>query len=150
MKWYALALFGVLAVLPARESAAQLQRLPIGNIAMVDDRSPTMWGMSGMEILRITRSIGSVTPIMRTETFDARTVEILSRTQAPPLRARDIRAVSQNGHDYVAVRNYLLLEVLPEDARAEKMSRGDLARKWAESIRRVLPQVSPMPNRFGV
>jgi hypothetical protein len=87
---------------------------------------------------------------MRTATFDARTVEILSRTQAPPLRASDIKTVSQNGRQYIVVRRYLLMEVMPEDARAEKTSMGELARRWAERVRKVLPQIAPTPNRFGV
>src|SRR5579863_2984075 len=101
-----------------------LQELQIGRIPQVDDRSPSTWGMSGMERIRLTQSVGSATPIMRTETFDARTVEILSRTQAPPLRLRDTRVVSRSGHTYIGVRSYLLLEVMPEDAHAEHTSKG--------------------------
>jgi hypothetical protein len=127
-----------------------LQELQIGRIPQVDDRSPSTWGMSGMEMIRVTQSIGSATPITRTLTYDARTVEILSRTQAPPLRPRDIRVVSRGGHVYIGVRAYLLLEVMPEDARAEHTSKAALAQKWAARVRRVLPQVAPTPNRFGV
>ena len=109
-----------------------------------------MWGMSGMDIFRITQSIGAMTPIMRTETIDARTVEILSRTQAPPLMQNDVRVVSQNGRVFVTVRNYLLAEVMEKDAQAEHTTKVALARKWAAGARHVLPQVAPTPNRFGV
>ncbi len=150
MKWHVLVSLVVLAALPAAVSAQHLQTLQIGHIPQVADRAPTIWGMSGMEMLRITQSIGSVTPITRTLTFEARTVEILSRTQTPPLRSSDIRVVTNRGHDYIAVRRYMLLEVLPEDARAEHTTKTSLAHKWAARVRRVLPQVAPLPNRFGV
>ena len=148
MKWLALALFAALAALPVAASAQVV--LPVGHIAQVDDRSPTTWGMSGMEILRITQSDGNFTPIMRTETFDARTVEILSRTEAPPLRARDINITTRGNRYFITVRRYLLLEVRPQDARAAGTSQRALAHTWLASIRRVLPQVAPMPSRFGV
>ncbi len=167
MKWFALPAILVLAASIAGGAQAQrharnsrgrayayrssaLIRLPIGKIAQVDDQSPKLWGMSGMPILMIKRSAGNETPLMRTEAFDARTVEILSRTQAPPLRARDVHVRSIGGHEYIGVRRYFLLEVLPEDAAAFRMSRGALAEKWASRIRRVLPVVAPMPSRFGV
>jgi hypothetical protein len=77
-------------------------------------------------------------------------VEILSRTQAPPLRASDIKHVNRDGRDVIVVRRYFLLEVMPEDARAEGVSTGQLADRWASRIRRVLPQVAPMPSRFAI
>jgi hypothetical protein len=131
-------------------AAQQFETLPIGRIPPINDPAPTTWGMSGMEILRVTQSIGATTPIMRTETFDARTVEILSRVQAPPLRLADIRVVSRSDRVFIIVGRYMLLEVMPEDARAQHTTRAALAEKWALSVRRVLPQVSPMPNRFGI
>jgi hypothetical protein len=123
--------------------------IPIGTIAAVADKSPTTWGMSGMEMVKVSRTIGSDTPIMRTLTWDARTVEILSRTQSPPLRSSDIKTFSKNGRQMVVVRRFLLMEVMPADARVANMSTADLADKWAKSIRQVLPRVAPTPNRFG-
>jgi len=149
MKWYGFLPVLAIAAVPATVSAQTIKTVAIGKIAQVDDRSPTVWGMSGMEMVKLVASVGNRTPIMRTETFDARTVEILTRTQAPPLRQSDIRAVSRNGHDYVIVRNYLLIDVMPQDARAEHTNTAALARKWAARVRRVLPQVAPTPNRFG-
>ena len=148
MKWLVLTLFAVLAAVPVTAKAQVV--LPIGNIPQIDDRAPTTWGMSGLEIIRITQSDGHITPIMRTETFDARTVEILSRTQAPPLRASDINVLSRGGRDFIVVRRYLLLQVLPQDARAAGTSARELAHRWLMAIRHVLPQVAPMPSRFGV
>lgn len=150
MKWILVALTVSLCSMAQISQAQRPITLDIGNIAQIEDRAPTMWGMSGMQIFRISQSLGNVTPIMRTEEMDARTVEILSRTQAPPLRASDIRAVQSNGRDYIAVRRFMLLEVKPQDARAEKASTSALTRRWADQVRRVLPQVCPMPNRFGI
>lgn len=148
MKTFALALFAAICALPLTASAQRV--LPIGNIAKVDSTAPTTWGMSGWEMIHVTKSDGSFTPIMRTETWDARTVEILSRTQAPPLRASDIHTESVNGHEYILVRNYLLLEVKPQDARAEGTTKEALADKWISKVRYVLPKVAPLPSRTGV
>jgi hypothetical protein len=131
------------------QDSKPLYKIPIGAIARVDTQSPTNWGMSGMEMIRVNQGSDGQTPIMRSLALDARTVEILSRTQAPPLRASDVRAVSQNGRELIGVRGFLLIEVTRADATAERMTRDALARKWAASIGRVLPQVAPAPNRFG-
>jgi len=149
MKWYGFMFAIAITAAPAALNAQTIKTVSIGKIAQVDDASPTVWGMSGMEMVKLSATANGRTPIMRTETFDARTVEILTRTQAPPLRQSDIRAVSKNGRNYVTVRNYLLIDVMPEDARASGESTASLARKWAASVRRVLPQVAPTPNRFG-
>ena len=149
MKWYGILPIQALASVPATVFAQNIKTVAIGKIAQVVDRSPTVWGMSGMEMVKLTATVGNNTPIMRTLTYDARTVEILTRTQAPPLRQSDIRAVSKNGRDFVTARNYLLIEVMPEDARAGGTSKAALASKWAARIRGVLPQVAPTPNRFG-
>ena len=148
MKWIALALFASLALLP---SASRAQRvLYIGGIAHVDDTSATTWAMSGYEIIHIRVTDHGSTPIMRTETMDARTVEILSRTQAPRLAEDDIVAATRNGHSYILVREYLLAEVTEADAKAAGVSKSELALRWASSVRKVLPKVAPMPSRTGV
>lgn len=150
MKWHVFALACSLVMLPGMVSAQRIIAPEIGKIALVEDSSPSVWGMSGMEMIYVRKGANGQTPVTRTLAWDARTVEILSHTQSPPLRASDVRAVSINGRDFVVVRRYLLLEVTSEDARAEQLSKPALARKWANSVRRVLPQVAPMPNRFGV
>jgi hypothetical protein len=121
--------------------------LPIGNIARITDRSPSNWAISGFEIVRIRKSDGADTPIMRTEKFDARTVEILSRVQVPPLRASDVKIVDGNK---IVVRRFFLMEVKPQDAQADGTTVNALAHKWATGVRRCLPQIAPMPSRFGV
>ncbi len=148
MKWYIPAVLTALALIPG--TAFSQERLEIGKIPDIEDKAPTTWGMSGWEMVKLTKSDGRLTPIMRTETFDALTVEILSRTQAPRLRASDIRTVSRNGHEYVVVRRYFLMEVKPQDAAAEGMSKEALARKWASAVRNVLPKVAPLPSLFGI
>ncbi len=162
MKWLALVGLAALVVISAPVSAQQrhsrqnrvyshvstaaAQVLPIGNIAKVDDTSPKWWAISGYFIVPIQKSAGEFTPLMRTEVFDARTVEILSRAQVPPVRSSDVRAVG----DSVVVRRYLLMQVLPQDARAAGMSQHALAEKWARAVGRVLPQIAPTPSRFGI
>ncbi|CEK20057.1 hypothetical protein [Chthonomonas calidirosea] len=120
--------------------------VPVGNIPEVSDKSPTWWAISGYEIVHITQSEGRLTPIMRTELFDARTVEILSRTQVPPLTASDVKAVG----NAVLVRGYLLMRVTPQDARAAGTSVTALAKQWAASVAHVLPRIAPTPSRFGI
>ena len=137
----------IVVMLPLQAHAQVV--VEIGKITAVADNSATTWGMSGMEMVKVTRSIGTETPIMRTMTWDARTVEILSRSQSPSLRASDIKRVSKGGREMVVVRKFLLMEVMPEDARAAGMSKAALADKWATAVRQVLPKVAPTPNRFG-
>jgi hypothetical protein len=150
MKWYRVLPLLSLLALSMAASAQNIQNVSIGKIAQVDDPAPTMWGMSGMEIFKISESMGNFTPIMRSMACDARTVEILSRTQAPPLRASDVKRVTKNGKQYIVVRRYMLVEVTPKDARAANTNTAALANKWASRVRRVLPQVAPTPSRFGV
>jgi len=150
MKWILATVLGALVLVPGAVCAQTIKVSAIGVIGPVEDRSPTTWAMSGWDMIRLTQSDGAFTPIMRSLRMDARTVDILCRTQAPPLGSRDIRTVVQNGHQYVTVRNYLLAEVRPQDARAEGTSIGALANKLARAVRAVLPQIAPLPNRFGV
>jgi len=122
----------------------------IGNISKVEDRTPILWGIGGLSIFTIKYTDGGYTPIMRTEVYDARTVEILCRTQAPKLRSSDVRVVNKDGKHLIVVRQYLLMEVKTEDAGAEKMSRSALADKWATRLSQVLPAIAPEPSDFGV
>jgi hypothetical protein len=148
MKWLnALFLLAVVAF-PAGANAQEV--LPIGNIPQINDPAPSLWAYSGYEILNVRAGVGNVTPIMRSETYDARLVEILSRTQAPPLRSGDIKSKVVGNHHYITVRNFLLLEVMPEDAHADGSSIGALTNKWVNNARYVLPKVSPASSRFGI
>lgn len=148
MKWLVLPALVAIGAVPSVVRAQEV--VDIGKIVNVEDNSPSLWGMSGMDMIHVKASANGQTPVTRTMVWDARNVEILSRTQAPPLRASDIQHVSMGGRDLIVVRKYLLLEVMPEDARAERMSKSALAHKWAAAVRKVLPLIAPTPSRFGV
>ena len=148
MKWYVAPALAALCLIPA--GARAQENLYIGKIQPVADTSPTVWGMSGFEMIPVKRTVAGETPITRTLKWDARTVEILSRTQAPPLRPSDVKHVSKDGRELIVVRRYMLLEVMPDDARAERTTTAALADKWAANVRRVLPQVAPTPSPFGI
>ena len=150
MKWHMTAFLAALTLLPCAGLAQKVEVVNIGHFTQIEDRSPTTWAMSGMEIIHLTRSDGTWTPIMRSMQMDARTVEILSRAQTPPLSDRDFRTVNQNGHQYIVVRRYMLAEVLPQDAHAAGLSVNLLAQRWVRAVQRVLPQVAPAPGRFGI
>ena len=148
IKWSAFALLGALVAAPAACPAQQT--IAIGNIQRVDDPSATTWAMSGYNIFRVSQPDGPDSPITRTLRYDARTVEILTRTQSPPLDASDVRTVSRNGRYYVVVRRYILAEVRPQDAKAVNMTQTQLATDWASHVRSVLPKVALLPGRFGI
>lgn len=50
----------------------------------------------------------------------------------------------------VVVRHYLLMEVKSQDAQAEGLTKRELAKKWAATIRKVLPTVAPVGNRIEI
>jgi hypothetical protein len=50
----------------------------------------------------------------------------------------------------IVVRRYYLLDVKPQDAKAEGISTAALAQKWADSVRRALPAIAPQPSKFGL
>jgi len=77
-------------------------------------------------------------------------VEILSRVQAPPLKPEDIRSETRNGKTLITVRNWLLLEVDPGDAKADNKSVPDLADRWVSTLKKVLIKVAPHPSETGV
>ena len=148
MKWIAIALFAALTAAPIASSAQRM--VPISPIPRVEDKSPTLWGLGGFEIINFKHSDSKYTPFERVELADARTVEILSRVQAPPLRSEDIRSETRNGKTLITVRNWLLLEVDPGDAKADNKSVPDIADKWVSTLKRVLLKVAPKPSETGV
>ena len=148
MKWFALALFAALTAAPVVGSAQRL--VPVGNIPRVEDKSPTLWGLGGYEIIYFKRGDSKYTPFERVELADARTVEILSRAQIPPLRPSDFRSEMRGDRAIITVRNYLLLEMVPADAQADNKSMSELAGSWVSSVRKVLPKVAPKPTDTGV
>ncbi len=128
----------------AHRASSEPRRLAVGSIATMDSRSPATWGMSGMTMVTVLKGRGEVTPIMRTALWDARTTEILSRIHTRQLVARDVRPVRLRSTYGVAVGPYLLMEVTAADAAAERISRRDLAARWASRVARVLPAVAPL------
>ena len=148
MNLTALALLGAISALPAVSSAQE--SIPIGNIQRVESTEPTTWAMSGIPIFNVSQSDGEDTPVTRTLRYDARTVEILSRTQNPPLSASDSKVMTKGGHYYIVVRRYLLAEVKPQDAKAVGMSQAALASQWAKSVGKALVAVAPLPSKFGI
>jgi hypothetical protein len=143
-------LIGVFAVIAFPSVCGAQKLVPIGKVPNVNDNAPAVWAISGMEMIKLTQGDGRRSPVSRTMVWDARTVEILSRAQVPPLRPRDVKRVSKNGRQMVVVRKYYLCEVLPRDARAEGTTKAALADKWTEAIRKTLPQISPTRSRFGI
>lgn len=141
------AIFAALAGLPM--SAQAFVVLPVGNIPRVEEEQSTLWGLSGAGLFHVRTGHYDETPIMRTLRWDARLVEILTRTQDSPLRPDDIRIATAQGGVYIVLRNYLLLEVTLGDALEAGVSRRALAQHWAARLRAVLPAVIPMVNRRG-
>lgn len=148
LSWIIATACAAAALIPGSVKAQTV--VAIGNISKVEDATPILWGIGGLSILTVKYTDGGYTPIMRTEVYDARTVEILCRTQAPKLTWKDVHVISRDGKDYIVVRKYLLMEVKNEDAGGEKMSRSALADKWAKRLSQVLPAVAPVPSDFGV
>lgn len=148
MKWIAFALFAAMTAAPVVSSAQRT--VPIGNIPRVEDKAPALWGLGGLEIIYFKTGDSKYTPFERVELADARTVEILSRVQAPPLKPEDIRSEMRGGKGIITVRNYLLLEMQAADAAADNKSMSDLAGSWVSTLRKVLPKVAPRPSATGV
>ena len=148
MKLILVAFLCALAALPLAASAQET--VPTGNIPRVADNGPYLWAIAGHEIINVRASSGDYNPYMRCSLYDARTVEILSRVQAPPLSASDIRVVTKGARTIIGVRRFLLLDIIPQDAKAEGTSLSSVAQKWVSSVRKALPDIAPKPSRFGV
>lgn len=127
--------------------AADLATPAIGRIPAIESRAPATWGLGGMSMVNVTATVNGQTPIMRTLVWDARTVEILSMIGKPGLKREDIQIAQVNGRTWIRVRQMLLLEVTPADARAAHTSVARLASEWLMQVRRVLPQVAPVRGR---
>ncbi len=148
MKWFAFALFAALTAAPVVGSAQRL--VPIGDIPRVEDKSPTLWGLGGHELIYFKTGDSKYTPFERVELADARLVEIFSRVQAPKLKPEDIRSEMRGGKGMITVRNYLLVELQPQDAKADNKSMSELAGNWVATLRKVLPDVAPKPSITGI
>ncbi len=117
--------------------------LPIGRTPVVASQAPTVWGIAGMPMIQVNATVGGMSPVSRSLAWDARTVEILSRIGAPGLKADYIQVAQQDGRTYIRVACFMLLEVTPGDARAAATTVPELAQRWVEQVRRVLPEIAP-------
>ena len=148
MKWMAFTLLCAMSLF-ARPASAQVM-LGIPPLPHVEVSGPYLWGIGGHEIILMKASADGHNPYERCAILDARTVEILNRTLAPPLRRDDIKVVSQGGREMIVVRRYFLTDVKPQDARADGTSIPALAQKWGRSVRAALPDIAPHGSRFGL
>ena len=148
MKWMVLTLLCALSLF-GRVASAQ-ENVPISPPLHTDHSGPYLWGIGGHEIIYMKASADGYNTYERCSILDRRTVEILTRAQAPPLRAGDFKVISKGGRNMVVVRRYFLTDVTPADARADGMSLGAVAQKWATSVRRAFPDIAPRPGRFGI
>jgi len=148
MKLLAIAAFAALTAAPIAGSAQRL--VPISEVPHVEDKAPTLWGLGGYDLIYFQNSDSRHTPFERMEVADARTVEILSRVQAPPLRPSDIRAETRGGKTMITVRNWLLIEVSPQDATSQHKSVSGVADSWVSTLKKVLIKVAPRPSQTGV
>jgi hypothetical protein len=151
MKWTLLTLVCALCVLgQAAIAQGKIQTVPISPPPHTDVSGPYLWGIGGHEIILVKARADGWNPYERCSILDRRTVEILTRTQAPPLRAKDFKVVTVGGQDVIVVRKYLLTNVTGADAKADGTSRDALAAKWARSVRVALPDVAPRAGRYGI
>ena len=148
MKWMALTLLCGLSLFGRAASAQEM--VPIPPLPHVDQSGPYLWGLGGHEIILMKASADGHNPYERCAILDARTVEILNRTQAPPLRASDIRVINQGGKGVIVVRKYYLCDVKPQDAKADGTSIAALSQKWGRSVRTTFPDIAPRGSRFGL
>ena len=148
MKWMVLSLICALSLFGRAASAQEMIGIP--PLPHVDQSGPYLWGIGGHEIIRVKASADGHNPYERCAILDARTVEILNRTLAPPLQRKDIRVVSKGGREMIVVRRYFLTDVKPQDAKADGTSTAALAQRWSRSVQAALPDIAPRPGKFGI
>ncbi len=143
-------LFGIVGLaalsLPVWAKSGGPVMLPIPPVAHIHNSSPIWWSIGGHFIVQAQASRNGNSPIMRTEMWDGRVVQLLSRIQVPPMSASDCKAVG----NVVEVRGYYLMQASPADARAAHMSQDALAKMWAKSVGVALPAIAPLPSRYGL
>jgi len=148
MKWFTVALFAALTAAPIVGSAQRI--VPISPIPRVDDKTPHSWGIGGFDLINFKANDSQFNPFERVELADARLVEIFSRAQVPPLKVEDVRAEMHGGKTIITVRNYLLLEVDPKDAKADGKSVSDEAGTWVSALRKAILPLAPKPSLLGI
>ncbi len=129
---------------PRVSNAQPMKMMQVGNIVLLQDTGPVCWGIGGIPFIYVRASSGKLSPITRSEVYDARSVEILNECSTNPLKPRDVKVLKWKGHVFVTVRGLVLAEVLPQDASAAGTTRLQLAKEWANSVRNGLMQVEPL------
>ena len=117
--------------------------MPISLPPHTEHSGPYLWGIGGHEIIYVKAAAGGWNTFERVSILDRRTVEILTRAQAPPLRPSDFKVMSKGGKKIIIVRRYLLTEVTPADARADGTSVSALSSKWANSVKTAYRDIAP-------
>ncbi|HLJ57666.1 MAG TPA: hypothetical protein VKT77_21705 [Chthonomonadaceae bacterium] len=148
MKWTVLTLLFALTLF-GRAASAQVM-VPISPPPHVDQAGPYLWGIGGHEIIYVKASAEGWNAYERCSILDRRTVEILTRAQAPPLRSGDFKVVERGGRTMLVVRKYLLTDVTPADAKADGSTVHATAEKWISSVRRAYPDIAPRAGKFGI
>ena len=101
----------------------------------------------GKEILTFRTTAAGFSPRQREGIIQERITNLLSETEHPPLRARDIRLVRRNNQVLITVRGHLLVTVTKQDARANSGTRQTVGLIWLHHFRAVLPGASPVPRK---
>ena len=148
MKWMVLTLLCALSLYGRAASAQEM--VPISFPPHTEHSGPYLWGIGGHEIIYMKAGAGGWNTYERVSILDRRTVEILTRAQAPPLRPTDFKVMSKGGKNVIVVRKYYLTEVTPADAKADATSVGALSSKWANSVKNAYRDIAPRPGAFGI
>lgn len=148
MKWMVLTLLCALSLF-GRVASAQ-ENVPISPPPHTDHSGPYLWGIGGQEIIYMKANADGWNTYERCSILDRRTVEILTRAQAPPLRASDFKVMSKGARNVLVVRKYILTDVTPDDAKADGMSVSGTAAKWNSSVRKAFGTIAPRPGSFGL
>src|SRR5438046_2194212 len=72
MMRFTLPVLVALVLAPIATRAQEIVVVEIGHIPSLPDKNQTVWGLGGYEMITLRASVGEATPIMRSETMDAR------------------------------------------------------------------------------
>lgn len=111
-------------------------------------RADAVWAIAGKQVLRLSASIGGLSPEKRVEMIDERVNEFLSKGDTT-LSAADITIKENGGTFTVLVRGDVLVTATGKDAVAQHTTSEKLARTWLTAIRNTLPQLAPRVNKRG-
>ena len=107
-----------------------------------------VWAIAGKQVLRLSATVGGLTPEKRVEMMDQRVNEMLSKGDGT-LTAADITVKEFAGAFAIAVHGDILVTATPKDAEAQHTTSEKLARTWLTAVRNTLPQLAPRVNKRG-